>query len=369
MRHHEPFTIIKRGKVYYYYCYDSYGVRRRFSTGQTNRIKAIRICMQLAEKGELMRVSASATSLTFSDYAKGWWTAECRYVREQTLLGRKLTTGYCRRCKAVVDKWLLPYWGRRYMHTITSSQVEAWLIWLSETKKMAPKSANNCKSILSVMLSQAHHEGLIAGNPCATSRNLSGNAKERGILTVEEARQLFSSLDFWNGNRIAMAANLLAACTGMRNREVAALQPEDLRNGWIHVHSQYDKFGLRPTKTKDERNLPLPLEVMNILRQLAAVGGGKWIFTYDGESPATQTSFVRNLHWACERIGVDWKSRNICFHSWRHFLNSLLINNNISTEMTQHMTGHTTMAMTENYLHFDPSKYSPIVDLTRQIVE
>ncbi len=369
MRYHEPFTLIKRGRVYYYYCYDSHGVRRRYSTGQTNRIKAYKLCMELSEKGELLQVVARATSLTFADYARGWWSPGCRYVREQALLGRRLTDGYCRRCRFVLGKWILPYWGKRYMHTITSAQVESWLIWLSEAKKMPHKSANNAKGILSVMLGQAQHEGLITGNPCTASRSLSGKAKERGILTVEEARQIFSSLDFWGGNRIAMAANLLAACTGMRNREVAALQPDDLREGWIHVHSQYDKDGLRPTKTKAEKNLPLPLEVMNILRQLAAVGGGKWIFTYDGITPATTTSFVRNLHWACERIGIDWKARNICFHSWRHFLNSLLINNNVSVEMTQHMTGHTTMAMTENYLHFDPSKYSPIVELTRKIVE
>ena len=95
------------------------------------------------------------------------------------------------------------------------------------------------------------------------------------------------------------------------------------------------------------------------------MGDDRYLFTYDGRNPASTQTFVRNLHDACDRIGVDWKARNIVFHSWRHFLNSLLINKGIPEIVTQ----RTTDAMTEHYLHFDATQFAGVLDVTSAIVK
>jgi len=66
--------------------------------------------------------------------------------------------------------------------------------------------------------------------------------------------------------------------------------------------------------------------------------------------------FVRALFTALEIIGIDKaerKRRNITFHSWRHFLNSLLINSKIPIQKIQSITGHMTAQMTSHYYHID----------------
>ena len=55
-------------------------------------------------------------------------------------------------------------------------------------------------------------------------------------------------------------------------------------------------------------------------------------------------------------IGITEKirqTRNITFHSHRHFLNSLLINANIPVQKIQSITGHLTAEMTQHYYHLD----------------
>lgn len=96
-------------------------------------------------------------------------------------------------------------------------------------------------------------------------------------------------------------------------------------------------------------------------------GEDDWLFTMNGEKPVGQDYFVRALHRALEKIGVDWRGRNLIFHSWRHFLNSILINNNVSAEIARHMTGHLTEAMTENYLHFDATQFAGVLEVVSGI--
>ena len=53
MRHRNPFTLIKRGDVWYYRTYDEYGRRTtKRSTGQTNKTLAERYCFKLGQGGE-----------------------------------------------------------------------------------------------------------------------------------------------------------------------------------------------------------------------------------------------------------------------------------------------------------------------------
>jgi integrase len=57
-----------------------------------------------------------------------------------------------------------------------------------------------------------------------------------------------------------------------------------------------------------------------------------------------------------ELIKKERNEHNITFHSWRHFLNSMLINANIPDQKVKSMTGHSTNEMTEHYYHPDEMK-------------
>ena len=45
------------------------------------------------------------------------------------------------------------------------------------------------------------------------------------------------------------------------------------------------------------------------------------------------------------------KNRCLSFHSWRHWNNSFLVNKGLPPLRVQQLIGHTSLKMTENYLH------------------
>ena len=53
--------------------------------------------------------------------------------------------------------------------------------------------------------------------------------------------------------------------------------------------------------------------------------------------------------------------RNLSFHAWRHFLNTLLLTSNVGLSKVQKVTGHKTLKMTEHYTHFDTTQFKEVV--------
>ena len=47
------------------------------------------------------------------------------------------------------------------------------------------------------------------------------------------------------------------------------------------------------------------------------------------------------------------KARNITFHSFRHWFNSILINAKVPLLKVQQLTGHSSVEMSANYFHLD----------------
>jgi integrase len=142
----------------------------------------------------------------------------------------------------------------------------------------------------------------------------------------------------------------------MRLGEIRALRPCDLRDGYIHIEHSVDLQGnLKSTKTRDQRDIPIPVNLMDALRKLAkAAGENGRIFSVAGipmSSEAIRGGFYKTLN----EYGITEKERrerNITFHSWRHFLNSQLISRGINEAKARRITGHATAAMTEHYSHF-----------------
>lgn len=208
-------------------------------------------------------------------------------------------------------------------------------------------------------------------NPAREVRAFANNSKQRGILSFEEARDLLTNLSYWD-NPIAYTASLLAACTGMRIGEIRALQPCDLRDGYIHIEHSVDLQGaLKGTKTGDKRDLPLPQSLMDALRTLADHAGKQGrIFSIAGvpmSAAAIRDAYYRAL--AAKGIKrEERKKRNITFHSWRHFLNSQLLANGINESKTRKITCHSTAEMTKRYAHFLVNDFADVLQITESIL-
>ena len=88
--------------------------------------------------------------------------------------------------------------------------------------------------------------------------------------------------------------------------------------------------------------------------------------------PAHGDYMTRCLYWAIEEAGIpeeERKKRNITFHSWRYFLNSLLINAKIPLQKVQSVTGHLTAEMSQHYYAMNVDEMSDILQIQESILD
>ena len=84
---------------------------------------------------------------------------------------------------------------------------------------MNPATINRSLATLKVMMKEAIREGYIQSNPCEGIGIFKEEPKAKTILSLQEARKLFTDLAIetaWKGDLQQFTINILAASTGMR---------------------------------------------------------------------------------------------------------------------------------------------------------
>ncbi len=370
MKRRYPFTLVKRRKktcdVWYYRLWDADGVRREYSTGETSKAKALAIVSELAKTGGLLPERMASKDMSFGAYSVDWWIWDkCPYVQGELLRGKKIGKRHVHNSRSALDRYVLPTFGKVKLKSITRLMVERWHRSLVTGKNLSAKTANNILSVLSVMLGEAVRNELITKNPCADVKPFVPDTEVRGVLSWDEAKDLLANPAYWD-SRECHAASYLSACTGMREGEIIALQVRDVYDERIHVKRAWgDMDGIKSTKTGDERLLPLPDDLNRMLHEMIAGRPDEaFVFSADGGNTRIDDhTLLRGLQRALEAAGIDYVSRNICFHSWRHFLNTQLLGHGISEVKTRKITGHTSTAMMDHYTHFTDREYRDVLEV------
>lgn len=376
MRQKSPFSLYKRPignrVVWYYTVYDEYGKRHKYSTGRINKTSATKYCMELYKEGKLIP-DKYKEAIPFCEYAKDWWVWEkCPYLTSKIENGYQIGKTYADTNRTILTKRIMPYFADTFMHKITVEMVEDWMRSLGKEsthngktlKALSPKSVRNYVGVLSVMLDEAARLEIIKSNPCKKVRLVAKRSRSRGILTIAEARLIFSDPSKWF-NHHAYLASLLASVTGARLSEIRALQCSDIYKDHVHIeHSLDGEHQIKTTKTGDVRDIPVPLFILEELEKQKHGRTEGFLLCYPTGKPYGRHVFLDNLKNVLELYGIDWQGRNIGFHSWRHFLNTQLLSHGISGEKTREITGHATEAMTQRYKHFELEDYREVLDVT-----
>ena len=374
MRYKEPFTIyprkLKTVTVYYYQCYDNNGRRIcGHSTGQKTKTAARLYCMDLYRNGKLIPVSKP---VGFAEFANGWWDPEnCKYL-EWRQLQNPLSPSTIDHYKINLKLHILPYFGKLKLGAITPELIQNWIMELSH-KGYNNSSINIQIATLKLMLKEAARLKLISVNPAEKIKKLTAFNKEVQILNAEEVQKLFPCnwKDVWDSWEVYIF-NKLAACTGMRLSEIIGLQCEHIFCDHIHVCVQYSqKYGMRPLKTRDSRNIPITENIYNELLTLMKPSKGFVFSDFDGKSPLSRNRIYKETGSAFDRIGMDKEERikrRITIHHWRHFLNTALLMANINTLKVQKVTGHKSLSMTKHYAHFDSRDFTEVLDVQNSLL-
>lgn len=378
-RRRSPFSLISRpsksfpsGKVWYAVYYDLYGMRRYLSTDTDSKTNAWIIATEWYRQGRFS-LNTDRRMLPFGKYFSNFWDEETSdYIRMMEEKDIKRSKSTFKSYRSVYEKHLAPFFGKMFLPQITPLVIEKWQ--LQKKKEVSNTTCNYILAILSVMLTEAVRRGDIDSNPCEKVRRLGNDTRIRGTLTPEEVKKLFSSLDNWKGDEIAMLANLLAACTGMRIGEVQGVTGEKLMENYILVDQQFSNVAKEVTQTKtgDVRKIPLPESLMKSLKALRFKNPRAFIFSHtDGTEPISKDSLGRSLYSAMRAIGIsdeERKGRNITFHSWRHYMASQMANSHINAEIRKKITGHASDRMLEHYTHLDVEAFAEVLELSEKTV-
>lgn len=383
MRYHEPFTIFPRtltsGRIVFYYRV-YLGTNRRspaYSTGCVSKSAAKALCHELHKNGELLpSKTPELPPMKFSELAAGFWDWDGEYVKARLRFSDPkkpaISPRHAEDCAAITQSYLIPTFGKRLVDSIAPQDVENFAL-RTRDNGLSGKRCNDIVSVIRTMLFEAYRAGQLAWDPKKKGaiRSLGHASKKRGRLTGAEVRRLFSEeaiSSAWKGHLLYRAINLVAAATGCRQGEILAIHDEDVHDDYVHIATSYTKrSGLKDTKTGNIRDVPIPSKVREAIEPF--LGSDGYVFSFDkGKTCATGQRVTEALYAALKAIGVtDREERNVTFHSWRHWLNSILRAEGIPDDMVRRVTGHESEEMTDHYTTYVRDELEPIAQIQARI--
>ncbi len=382
---HKPYNLYKRPSkkrkyIYYVQFYDEAGNRMiARSTGQTSKSAAEAWAIEKIRRGVII----SDKNITFEKYAENWWIWDkCTYVKHRLARGANISRGYVDSMRGYLDRHILPCFGSKKLQRISSRMIESWLMDLKDKPAkdgnlLSPTTVNHCLTCLKIMFKEAVRLEYLHKSPAAGIMQLREKPKQKSILSIDEIRQLFQENNInlvWDGDRRHFTINILAASTGMRMGEIQALQLQDVHNNYISINFSWDrKYGLKEPKWNSQRQIPIPSKTFAYLQELISISPYQEpedfiFFGADNRIPIHNKTISGALYKALKNIGItpaEREKRNITFHSWRHFYNSLM-RGKIHDAKLRRLTGHKTLEMTEHYTHFNIDDFQDVLRIQEE---
>lgn len=366
MKYREPFTIFPRklnsGKtVYYYRTYTPDGVRSvAHSTGKTTKTQAKCYCADLLAKGLLY----SNLGISFGVYAKRFFDDDSQWMKDKIQTGngkaqpiaKSTLVGY----RHNLDKYVIPFFKNIKLSEIKPTHIKKFREQFIQQGQSNSLININC-SILRIIIYYARSEGLISTNPFISVSRMYTNAKSKGSFTKEQLIQAFHKEWETEDRKIF---SLVAAVTGMRISEIAAIRKETLFDNYIDVKDQFLNLDLQPVKDGEKRKLRICNEIHDMLADCIK-RNGNFAFT------KSQNTYRNALY---ERTGlISIKARKelkLSFHSLRHFVNTTLITAGIPEIKVKTVLGHSSGkgSMSERYANFRPEDFDDVAEIQSKLI-
>jgi integrase len=299
---------------------------------------------------------------TFWDYEKS------EYIQDKLAHGYRFSRRYAYECGMRLTKNIKPFFGDMKLNCVTADDLKKLSGQLTE-RGLATSTKNQFLLMCCTPLKWAFNEKIIPTDPTVGLTKFSIINKERGILTEAETAAVFT-VD-WKDKR-AFVASLVAATTGARLGECLALRQTDIGEDTLTIAHSYSRIdGLKCPKNGHKRIAPLLPEVraalLDLLKDNPHNAGDPFVFySMFPSQPVDYKVISKGLKEAIETVNaeykkaaektnlekpeiqIDYKSRNICFHSWRHWFCSK-ITEIIDGEKVAKVSGHLTEAVFKKY--------------------
>jgi integrase len=203
-----------------------------------------------------------------------------------------------RQADALVQRYLLPRWGKLQAASITRSDVRTLVGHIE-----APVLANQVLAAASAIFSWAARQEIVAANPCRGVDRNKTRSRER-VLSDSEVPRFWTAFD--DAGLVASSALKTILLTGQRpGGEVAHMRREHIVDGWWQMPGKpVPALGWPGTKNGADHRVWLPKAVQDILAELTNDGETTG-FVFAGARGGPVSHLDVAMREACNKLGVE----------------------------------------------------------------
>ena len=269
----------------------------------------------------------------------------------------------------IIQKKILPYFGKRKISEITTKDVIAWqnelLAYRDEKRK--PYSATYLKTLhnqLSAIFNHAVRFYELRSNPAAKAGNMGTEERKEMLFWTKDEFQTF--IESMKDRPASYTVFMTMYYTGIREGELLALTPSDIdfEKKTLTVNKSYQRLGKEdiittPKTPKSNRTIPIPDGLCTCLQEYMSHCYG--LQKDDRLFPYTKSFLYHEMEYGCKASGV----KRIRVHDIRHSHASLLVEMGFSPLLIAERLGHEKVQTTmDTYSHLYPNKQ---VEVARQL--
>jgi len=353
----KPVHIIKRGKMYQLYYYSPRGERRRLSVGndyESAQLLAVRFNDWLIEgkdpESELQKAQQKETmkTITVREFFPMF------IERHGKLRSFKMQMSYQSSFKNVCR---CPYLVDSEMGTISKRLVLDYMYARIKSDGVKAATVNREAALLKCMVSKAAEWGILESNILQGLKLLPESEKREVFVTLEQARELISSLPNPIDDIIEFAVY-----TGFRKENILSLCIDSIR---FHDLSQTGEVIIHLKGNRLE-SFPLGPTAVELLKRVIGAREEGFVFI----NPHTGTRYVsihKTFDRAVVKLGLTVNGTKLRIHDLRHVFATWLHREGVSLDALRFLMGHKNRATTDRYTTIDRLSIGNVLSLMPHI--
>lgn len=253
----------------------------------------------------------------------------------------------------VLASHILPTLGGLELNCVTSHDLQQLIyVELLENKGLAGNTINIAVAILKGMFASAEDAELIVKNPCARIKRVAVDEKRVTVFTKREQHKLECGVR--QDGRLRMYGILISLYMGFRIGELLALTWDDVdfSHNTITVNKTTasgieDKEYTSPKTKSSIRVLPIPPNLLPILKLMKKCSEGRWVIEYNGK-PINERGYQALFERLQKRLGIQPRG----FHALRHTFATRAMECGTDYKTLSELMGHANAMITINrYAH------------------